>query len=278
VIGLCGSRPMGGSDPLLVISGRMLLHPETRLPDFPRASPLAVIPSAFGGTGRRQSIPASRQNASRDETSHRERGWRRVIWDGLWKNQQNRIASGSNAWAEEDPSWGEGSRFILTKAKQQASLRERVVWHGTEAFKTWRPRGGLPLPPFSLSPLPRLPYHNFVDCSSRIPSFAYIHSFCLSIRHTTLHPFQSLVFVTPVVDHQNAFLRCHRPRACDRRLRPDRGFQCHHQAHERREGPGWLDLRDRLAARPRKVHWPDHHQPRRRRHPAEPRPYRDPCQ
>jgi hypothetical protein len=75
------------------------------------------FPQPSGGTGRRQSIPASRQNASRDETSHRERG----LEEGDFgtgsekKTQENRIASGSNAGQREDPSstglMGEGLTF-----------------------------------------------------------------------------------------------------------------------------------------------------------------------
>lgn len=267
----------------------MPLHPETRWPGFPRASPLAVIPSAFGGNGRRQSIPASRQNWSRGETSHRAKGRQQVmIWDRVWKSRKIELRVGRMLGQREDPSlpriMGGGLTFHFDQGERrskQASLRERVVWHGTEAFKTWRLRGGgLPLPPFSLSAFfPRLPYHNFVDCPSRIPSFAYIHSFCLSIRHTTLLPPSSLsFFVTFVVDLQNAFLRRHRPRLCGRRPRPDRRFQCHHQAQGEREGPCRLDLRGRLAARPRKVHRSRHHRPRRRRHPADTLDHRDPCQ
>lgn len=126
-----------------------------------------------------------------------------MIWDKVWKPRKIELRVGRMLGQREDPSlpriMGGGLTFHFDQGERrskQASLRERVVWHGTEAFKTWRLRGGgLPLPPFSLSAFfPRLPYHNFVDCPSRIPSFAYIHSFCLSIRHHTPSPLQSLVF------------------------------------------------------------------------------------
>lgn len=127
----------------------MPLHPETRWPGFPRASPLAVIPSAFGGQWAPTSIPASRQNWSRGETSHRAKGLQHVmIWDKVWKSRKIELRVGRMLGQREDPSlpriMGGGLTFHFDQGERrskQASLRERVVWHGTEAFKTWRLRG-----------------------------------------------------------------------------------------------------------------------------------------
>lgn len=207
-----------------------------------------------------------------------------MIWDRLWKIQENRIASGSNAGPEGGSLsstlpriMGGGLTFHFDQGE---ASRHRCAsgWSGTalkrlKVPRTWRLRGGgLPLAPFSaLQQLRRL---------SQPHPFFCIYSLLLPVHptHHTPSPPSLSFFVTLVVDLQNAFLRRHRPRLCGRRPRPDRRLQCHHQAQGERESPCRLDLRGRLAARPRKVHRPRHHRPRRRRHPADPLDHRDPCQ
>lgn len=116
----------------------MPLHPETRWPGFPRASPLAVIPSAFGGgNGRRQSIPASRQNWSRGETSHRAKGLQQVmIWDKVWKSRKIELRVGRMLGQREDPSlpriMGGGLTFHFDQGEGEASRHLCASgWSGT---------------------------------------------------------------------------------------------------------------------------------------------------
>lgn len=138
VIGLCHPRPMGGSDPHLVISGSDAASSRDAMARFPtgQSVPLAAVPSAFGALGADNPIPAARrQNVfllverRRDDVpSGRRRGWSRVIHDlgtGPGKSRKIELRVGRMPGQREDPSlprshgsWGEGSRFILTKAKQ----------------------------------------------------------------------------------------------------------------------------------------------------------------